>query len=194
MVENIKKVIRDCVDKDWLDKDPFWRYRVKHIDYKVPHLSAEELRALEEKEITIPRLSLVRDQFLFSYYTGFAYIDVVQLTTDHVKTGIDNKKWLIKNRQKTDISERVPVLPPVQKILDKYEYYTETSGRKLLPVPKELADICGLTSKLTFILPGILLLPQLHLKMACLLIRSVKCSVIEVLKRLRLMHGNGQED
>jgi integrase len=160
MVKNLKKVIRDCVDKDWLDKDPFWRYKIKHIDYKVPHLSAEELKALEEKEITIPRLYLVRDIFLFSCYTGFAYIDVSQLTTDHVKTGIDNKKWLIKNRQKTDISERVPVLPPVQNILDKYKYYTQgTGGRKLLPVPsnqkfnahlKELADICGIATKLTF--------------------------------------------
>ena len=50
MIKNLKKVIRDCVDRDWLDKDPFWRYKVKHSDPKIPHLSAEELRALERKE------------------------------------------------------------------------------------------------------------------------------------------------
>ena len=76
MIKNLKKVVRDCVDKGWLDKDPFWRYKVKHIDYNVPHLSAEELKALEEKEITILRLALVRDMFVFSCYTGFAYVDV----------------------------------------------------------------------------------------------------------------------
>src|SRR5450759_3305340 len=32
MIKNLKKVIRDCVDKDWLDKVPFWRYKVKHLD------------------------------------------------------------------------------------------------------------------------------------------------------------------
>lgn len=159
MIKNLKKVVRDCVDKDWLDKDPFYRYKVKHIDYKVPHLSAEELKTLEEKEITTPRLALVRDMFLFSCYTGFAYVDVAHLTTDHIKTGVDGKKWLIKNRQKTDISERVPILPPAQKILDKYELYTQIEERKLLPVPsnqkvnaylKELADICGITTRMTF--------------------------------------------
>lgn len=120
MIKNLKKVIRDCVDRDWLDKDPFWRYRVKHIDPKVPHLSSSELKTLEEKEITIKRLEQVRDIFLFSCYTGFAYIDVANLTVDHVKPGIDGRKWLIKNRQKTNISERVPLFPPAEKILDKY--------------------------------------------------------------------------
>jgi len=160
MIKNLKKVIRDCVDRYWLDKDPFLRYRVKHIDPKVPHLSAYELKLLEEKEITIPRLALVRDIFVFSCYTGFAYIDVANLTTEHIQTGIDGKKWVIKNRQKTSISERVPILPPVGLILKKYKNHDEiTKSRKLLPVPsnqkmdaylKELAVICGITPKLTF--------------------------------------------
>jgi site-specific recombinase XerD len=89
MVKNLKKVIRDCVDKDWLDKDPFDRFKIKHTDPKVPHLSAEELKAIEQKEITIERLALVRDLFLFSCYTGFAYVDVANLTADHIKIGID---------------------------------------------------------------------------------------------------------
>lgn len=160
MIKNLKKVIRDCVDKDWMDRDPFWRFKVKHVDPRVPHLSAGELNALEEKEISIPRLALVRDLFLFSCYTGFAYVDVAHLTSDHVKIGIDGKKWLVKNRQKTDISERVPILPPVERILSKYGDDSEfTKDKKLLPVPsnqkvnaylKELGDICGITTKITF--------------------------------------------
>ncbi len=63
MLKNLKKVVRDCVDKDWLDKDPFYRYKVKHTDPTIPHLSADELKALEEKEITIERLAAVRDIF-----------------------------------------------------------------------------------------------------------------------------------
>jgi hypothetical protein len=48
---------------------------------------------------------------MFSYYTGFAYIDVAHLSAEYHTIGIDGKEWLIKNRQKTNISERVPVLP-----------------------------------------------------------------------------------
>ena len=91
MIKNLKKVIRDCVDKDWLDKDPFWRYKVKHVDPKIPHLSSDELKALEAKEITIKRLAVVRDMFVFSCYTGFAYVNVSNLTTAHLKKGIDGK-------------------------------------------------------------------------------------------------------
>jgi len=121
MIKNLKKVVRDCVDKDWLDKDPFYRYKVRHIDPKIPHLSADELKALEEKEITIERLAAVRDIFVFSCYTGFAYVDVANLTTDHIKIGVDGKKWLIKSRQKTGISEIVPIFPPALRILKRYE-------------------------------------------------------------------------
>jgi hypothetical protein len=91
MVKNLKKVTRDCVDKGWMDKDPFWNYKVKHIDPKIPYLSADELKALQEKEITIKRLDTVRDVFLFSCYTGFAYIDVATLTFAHIKIGVDGK-------------------------------------------------------------------------------------------------------
>jgi site-specific recombinase XerD len=91
MIKNLKKVIRDCVDKDWLDKDPFFRYKVKHTDPKIPHLTADELKTIAEKKIAIERLAIIRDIFLFSCYTGFAYIDVANLTDDHIKTGIDGK-------------------------------------------------------------------------------------------------------
>ena len=98
--------------------------------------------------------------FLFSCHNGFAYVDVTNLTADHIKIGIDGNRWLIKNRQKTDISERVPILPPVECILKKYKNHSELlKGPKLLPIPsnqklnaylKELADICGITTRLTF--------------------------------------------
>ena len=101
LIKNLKKVIRDCVEKDWLDKDSFWRYKVKHTDPKVPHLSESELKALEEMVITIQRLELVRDIFLFSCYTGFAYIDVANLTPDHIEIGVDGKGWLIVNPSQT---------------------------------------------------------------------------------------------
>jgi site-specific recombinase XerD len=160
MIKNLKKIIRDCVDKNLMERDPFWNYKVNHIDPKVPFLTTEELKALEGKEITIKRLDIIRDIFLFACYTGFAYIDVATLTDVHLKIGVDGKKWLIKPRQKTGISERVPLLPPALKILDKYAVLdTEEKGKTLLPIPsnqkvnaylKELADICGITTKITF--------------------------------------------
>jgi site-specific recombinase XerD len=160
MIKNLKKVVTDCVNKDWLEKNPFLSYKVKHVDPKIPHLTVEELKLIEEKEILIERLSLVRDMFLFSCYTGFAYIDVANLTLSHIKEGPDGKKWLVKNREKTDISERVPLLPIPISIINKYENHPKVKmDGKLLPIPsnqkinaylKELGDICGIKTRITF--------------------------------------------
>jgi hypothetical protein len=74
---------------------------------------------IENKEILLERIACRRDMLLFSCYTGFAYIDTVTLTTENIKIGQDGKQWLIKPRQKTGISERVPTLPPALRILKK---------------------------------------------------------------------------
>lgn len=160
MIKNLKKIISDCVNREWLDKNPFLNYIVKHIDPKVPHLSAEELHLIENKGIFIDRIDLTRDMFLFACYTGFAYIDVASLTSEHLKTGQDGKPWLIKPRKKTGISERVPLLPPALRILKKYETDLRLkNSQKLLPIPsnqkvnaylKELGDICGIPTQLTY--------------------------------------------
>lgn len=159
MVKNLKKIIRDCVNKDWLDKDPFSNFKVKHIDPKVPHLSAEELERMENKHFDVKRLELVKDIFLFSCYTGFAYIDVATLTGEHLHKEFDNHNWLCKPRQKTGVDERVPIFPKAQIILDKYAYLRISKKDNLLPVItnqklnaylKEIAIICDIKIKLTF--------------------------------------------
>ena len=76
------------------------------------------------------------------------------------KLAMMEKKWLIKPRQKTGIPEIVPIFPPALHILNKYEQDSKLSGtKKLLPVPtnqkvnaylKELGDICGIETKITF--------------------------------------------
>ena len=134
----------------------------RDLTSSLKHVKCEwrELKKIEEKEITIERLALVRDLFLFSCYTGFAYIDIANLATSHIKIGMDEKKWLIKNRQKTDISGRVPILPIVERIITRYSSFQKIRNSPyLLPVPsnqklnaylKKLADICGITTKITF--------------------------------------------
>jgi len=160
VISNLKKIIGECADKGWLIRDPFARFHVKHVDAHVPHLSANELLRIEEKQFSILRLDLVKDIFLFGCYTGFAYIDVTNLTPEHLKVGPDGKPWLIKTRQKTEIVERVPLLAPAVKILEKYKDNPDAmAAGKLLPVPsnqkvnaylKEIASLCVINLRLTF--------------------------------------------
>lgn len=155
----LKKVINMAIDNTWLDSDPFKRYKGKMKYTQREFLNAEELKTLEEKNFSIKRLEEIRDVFVFCCYTGYAYVDVEQLTTDNIVMHIDGEKWLYKNRQKTDTKCNVPLLPKAMAIIEKYKEHPEckVSG-KLLPVKsnqkynaylKEVADLCGIKKLLT---------------------------------------------
>ena len=159
-IKKLKKIVRLCVANDWLAKDPFMNYKIKIRDTHRTYLLEEELRVLTEKNISIERLSVVRDIFLFSCYTGLSYSDVEKLTSSDISTGIDGKKWIFTTRTKTDTLTRVPLLPPALSILDKYSNSAASiNSGKLLPILsnqrmnsylKELADISGFKKELTF--------------------------------------------
>lgn len=105
-------------------------------------------------------MSLVKDLFLFSCYTGLAYIDASKLTKDNIHIGIDKNKWIIKNREKTDICSRIPLLPQAEAIIEKYNGNPKSSNTgTLLPMLsnqkmnaylKEIADTCGVNKEITF--------------------------------------------
>jgi len=119
----------------------------------------EEIMALYHKEFASERLTEVRDVFLFSCYTGFAYQDVYNLTPDSIVTGIDGEKWIATDRRKTGTPERVPLLPIALEIVEKYRNHIWCrSKNRLLPVNtnqcyngylKEIADVCGIKKYLT---------------------------------------------
>lgn len=157
-IKNLKKIINECVAKNWLDKHPFLGYKLKTKQTERAYLSEQELQAIEEKEFTMDRLSHIRDIFIFSCYTGLAFVDVANLTTNNISIGIDGEKWIFTHRQKTETASRIPLLPPALAIIEKYRSYQEASN-KLLPVPsnqktnaylKEIATLCGINKELTF--------------------------------------------
>lgn len=159
-IKNLKKIIKECVIKGWLDKDPFLGYKLNHKEVEIPHLSTHELKVLENKVFSIERLSNVKDMFIFSCYTGMAYVDSSMLTHDNIVIGVDGKKWLVKNRQKTNIASRIPLLPTALNIIEKYRSQPKVCNTgKLLPILsnqkvnaylKEIADLCGIKKEITF--------------------------------------------
>ena len=98
--------------------------------------------------------------FVFSCYTGLAYVDMQKLTADNLVIGIDGHKWIYTFRTKTKIKSNVPLLPPALAILEKYKDNPEAvANGRLLPMItniktnaflKEVADLCGIKKNLTF--------------------------------------------
>jgi len=158
-IERFRKIISMAVRNEWLKVDPFVKFKPKFIRKERGFLTGEELRLIETKEINIARIEVVRDLFVFSCYTGLAYRDSYNLTADQIQLGINGKKWIIINRQKTGIQASIPLLPKALEIIEKYKDHPrcKESGR-LLPmisnqpfnyILKEIAVSCGITKNLS---------------------------------------------
>ncbi|HTN19788.1 MAG TPA: site-specific integrase [Pelobium sp.] len=159
-LERFRKVIRLGVKMEWLDKDPFAMFKLKMNKVERGFLTREELFAIENKEIKIPRVRFARDVFVFSCYTGMAYIDVMQLTPQNIIKGIDGNQWIKTFREKTDTAVNVPLLPQALSIVEAYKDHPRSiahgtifpviSNQKLNSYLKEIGDICGIQKNLTF--------------------------------------------
>ncbi|MGG7035741.1 MAG: site-specific integrase [Flavobacterium sp.] len=159
-IKNFHKIINQCLANGWLNKNPFANYKSKVKEVVREFLSEAEIESLLNKEFVSERLELVRDIFVFSCFTGLAYIDVKQLSKENIGLGIDGDKWIFKNRQKTDTTSKIPLLPTAQMIINKYADHPVCKNEKtLLPILsnqkmnaylKEIADVCGIKKELTF--------------------------------------------
>lgn len=103
------------------------------------------------------RLEQVRDVFIFSCFSGLAYVDVANLKEDNIRKSFDGNLWIITKRQKTNIDVNVPLLDIPKMILEKYKGKLPSgkvlpiiSNQKLNAYLKEIADVCGIKKNLTF--------------------------------------------
>jgi len=158
-IANFKKIVYRAISKDIITTDPFKSFKNKKIIVKKTPLSSHELSILEKKKFDSDRLNEVRDIFVFQCYTGLSYIDVKQLSNDEIKTGIDNKQWIISSRQKTGSATTIPLLAKAIEILERYKHHKLCIKRNLLlPVKsnqkmneylKEIATLCNINDNLT---------------------------------------------
>ncbi len=159
-IRNLRKIINLAIVNDWLEKDPFAKYKVQLKEVKRDYLTKDDMAALEQKEFSIERLDQVRDVFVFCCYTGLAYTDVEKLTPENISKGLDGDYWIFIDRNKTGSPSNVPLLPKAQELIEKYldSPITKNSG-KLLPVIsnqkmnaylKEIATLCGINKNITF--------------------------------------------
>ena len=103
------------------------------------------------------RLEQVRDVFIFSCFSGLAYVDVANLKEDNIRKSFDGNLWIITKRQKTNTDVNVPLLDIPKMILEKYKgklpdgkVLPIISNQKLNAYLKEIADVCGIKKNLTF--------------------------------------------
>jgi Phage integrase SAM-like domain len=88
-LERLRKMVRLAVKMEWIAKNPFENYQLKFQKVERSYLTDTELASVENKEFTIERLQRVKNLFVFSCYTGLAYIDTMRLSPSNIVRGID---------------------------------------------------------------------------------------------------------
>lgn len=159
-IQRLRKMVRMAFHMEWIEKDPFIKFKPKLIKKEREFLTETELERLENLSCSITRLTNVKDLFLFSCYTGIAYGDIMLLTKNNIVEGEDGNLWIETNRKKTATPVKVPLLPQALEIIEKYKGDYRTSITKtLLPVLsnqkvnsylKEIAYLSKIKKHLTF--------------------------------------------
>jgi hypothetical protein len=79
-LQQLKHIITLAKNNGWIHADPFINFRIRFEKADRGYLLQEELQKMMQKKFSIKRLEQVRDIFVFSCFTGLAYVDVKNLT------------------------------------------------------------------------------------------------------------------
>jgi integrase len=158
-ISRLNKIVNFSINHGWLKQNPFKNHKVAKVKKEIVFLDEEELKSIKEKQITIERLALVRDIFIFCCYTGLPYNEVYELEPSNITKGIDGEDWIVMTRKKTNKQIRIPLLPDAKELIEKYKKdpmainrgkcFPVLSNQKMNAYLKEIADLCGIEKELT---------------------------------------------
>lgn len=158
-MQRFSKVMKLAFDNEWVSRNPVKGLGEKKDKVEIGFLTEEEVNAFEN--VTLPvYLSIARDMFLFSVYTGTPFGDMCELTNKNIKPGINHSRWLKYTRGKTGERVSLPLLEPAEAIIRKYESFHENKqSHKLFPMCtnqvmnrflKEIAKAAHVYKRITF--------------------------------------------
>ena len=159
-MQYLKKITKMALQRDWLQKDPFANFPLTFKTVERPFLTKEELQRLQSIAMPLPRLELIRDLFVFSCYTGLAYIDVKNLKKEELLQTPDGIWWIKTLREKTKVRSQIPLLQVPIDIIQKYADLNELSSEDYIfnllsnqrtnSYLKEIAMLCRIDKNLSF--------------------------------------------
>lgn len=153
----LKHIVTLARNEGLMKVNPFASYVNSYTEVDRGYLSEEELVRLMSVPARTPVEELVRDLFLFSAFTGLAYIDIRQLREDQVQRFFDGHWWILTRRHKTQVESNIRLLDVPLRIVEKYR--GKMPDGRLFPVPsnnccnenlRQLEKRCCIKTHLTF--------------------------------------------
>lgn len=148
-LRQLRTLVNEAINQGYIHADayPFRKFKIKQERGRHEFLTPDELRKLENLEISDKKLRHVLDAFLFCCYVGLRFSDFCQLSpANFIK--INGKKWLYFKSIKTGIELRIPLHLLFEgkalAILERYSIEEFASLGSNSEVNKALSVIAGM--------------------------------------------------
>lgn len=145
-LRQLRTLVNEAINQGYIHADayPFRKFKIKQEKGRHEFLTPDELKKLENLEVSDRKLRHVLDAFLFCCYVGLRYSDFCQLSpANFIK--VNGKKWLHFKSIKTGIELRLPLHLLFEgkalAILDRYDIAEFASLGSNSEVNKCLAQI-----------------------------------------------------
>jgi len=109
-LRQLRTLVNEAINQGYIHADayPFRKFKIKQEKGRHEFLTPDELRKLENLEMSDKKLRHVLDAFLFCCYVGLRFSDFCQLKqSNFIK--VNGKKWLHFKSIKTGIELRLPL-------------------------------------------------------------------------------------
>lgn len=152
--QQLKGVVTRAYQRGVLTWNPFAGFRLTKNIRPREYLTECELKLLMTHDFDDKALAFTRDVFVFSAFTGLAFIDMKELKYENI-LDINGSKWIVSQRHKTNIPFQIKLLDTPCQIIIKYlhqgEYVFEhmeygTMAKRIHRVMKEV----GIRKRISF--------------------------------------------
>ena len=109
-MRQLRTLVNEAINQGYIPSDayPFRKFKIKQEKGRKEFLTPDELRKLENLQVSDKRLRHVLDAFLFCCYTGLRFSDFCQLSpANFIK--VNGKRWLHFTSIKTGVELRLPL-------------------------------------------------------------------------------------
>lgn len=159
-VQRFKRIVNWAVEIKWIPLNPFEKYNCPMKKTKRKKLSFQQLVAIEQQSFSDPAILYVKELFLHSCYTGFAFVDAMALTEQHFEWEAEGTVWCKIYRIKSDELSAIPLLKSAALILNKYRnrpgttatgtIFPAITNQEVNRCLKVIQAVCGIDFTLTF--------------------------------------------
>ncbi|MDR1501126.1 MAG: site-specific integrase [Prevotella sp.] len=130
----LNRLIYIAVDQEILRANPLEELAYEKKDApKLKYITRSELKRIMETPMHSRMMELVRRTFIFSAFSGLAYVDMQQLYPRHIGKTARGRLYIRKRRVKTNVEAFIPLHPVAEQILSLYN--TTDDSKPVFPLP-----------------------------------------------------------